>query len=267
MKKLFVVLTAMAFVMAMSLPAMAEMHVTGTAEKTKINNVTETVDIDKEIFVIITQDEEPTHSAQAGTVKNDFNEGNIVNEGKDIDPTATIDGGAFDTAAGIVSVNQAPGNLNNQGNATAIAYSADGDAFLHAQSVVEKENTGNVMNPELDVTDPLGGTERINTITGSLGGVKGIVGINQSTGCMNNQDNATSMAIGLGSMAAISEADLGMVNTMNISNEALTTKTDTITGALVASAGIIGINQSSGCMNNQANVVGVCVATASVSGL
>jgi len=191
----------------------------------------------------------------------------MVSEGKDIDPTATIDGTAFDGAAGIVSLNQAPGNLNNQGNATAIAYTADGDAFLHAQSAVGKKNTNNKMNPDLDVTDPNGGTDRINTIDASLNGVAGIVGVNQSTGNMNNQDNAVSMAIGAVSMAAISETDLGMVNTGNVSNEALTTKTDTITGALVASTGIIGINQSSGCMNNQANVVSVCVSAASVSSL
>ena len=103
------------------------------------------------------------------------------------------------------------------------------------------------------------GSQRDNLIDDSLNDACGIIGVNQSTGNINNQNNATSLSVGDG-IAAPSEADLGMVNASNWSIELATLTTDTISNdAISGAAGIIGVNQSSGCMNNQANVVAACV--------
>ena len=195
--------------------------------------------------------------------------------------TAVIDGGSLDNAAGIINVNQSPGSINNQGNAVAISYSDAaelvtpvvnndpeddtarfaGGAFLHAESSaelinggLEGESEGNMGN----MVDAIGST-RTNTIDGALGTVTGIIGVNQSAGNINNQNNAASISVGDG-IAALSEADLGLCNSGNTSIAMGTVTSDTLTGAALASAsGIIGINQSSGCMNNQANMVAACV--------
>jgi hypothetical protein len=307
MKKFFVVFTAFAFVMAMGLPAMADVSVLGTIDKTKTKTVTETVNIDKAHYVGVKQVVKPSSSAEAQALKNDVNQGNVITEREipavpegspeyTINPitgeyfevpgtsspgvaavpltkTAAIDAGALDAAAGIVNVNQSPGSINNQGNGAAISYSATaapiveitdgsegetrfvGGAFLHAESSAELINGGTDAGNSVDAI----GSTRTNTIDGALNGVKGIVGVNQSAGNMNNQNNAVSMSVGAG-IAALSEADLGLCNSGNISSETGTVTTDTLTGAALASAaGVIGINQSSGCMNNQANVVAACV--------
>ena len=310
MKKFFVVFTAFAFVMAMGLPAMADVFVTGDIDKTKIKTVDETVKIDKAIYVGVKQVIHPSNSAEAQALKNDINQGNLVEE-KTIDAvpaeiivnetdwsvteitpevpavpvekTAVIDGGSLDGATGIINVNQSPGSINNQGNAVAVSYSdtpADvievddegeteymGGVFLHAESSAEMINGGlangvdsiGVGAGNVVTADP--GTTRTNTIDGALNGISGIVGVNQSAGNINNQNNAASLSVGA-AVAALTEADLGLYNVGNMSFEDGTITTDSITmGALAGAAGIIGINQSSGNMNNQGNVVAACVIT------
>ena len=243
MRKIFIVLTAFAFVMAMGLPAMAD----------------ETVTIDKKINIFVDQDISPTNSAEVASVKTDINETNSLTETDPINSTAVIDAAAVDGSAGIININQSPGNMNNQGNNVSVAYTSDGDAFLHSSATVSKANTGNSVSSEFSTRD--------NTIDGALNTVTGILGVNQSAGSMNNQDNAASMAIGLNAVAALCDADLTLTNSGNSSLETNVDKTDTITNGLVGVAGIIGVNQSSGCMNNQANNVAVCVSAASVSSL
>ncbi|MEW6328469.1 MAG: hypothetical protein AB1487_12915 [Thermodesulfobacteriota bacterium] len=290
MKKSLIVLIAMAFVLALSLPALAEVDVMGTVGVEKDKKVTETVKIDKAHYIGVKQTAAPTHSAEAAAVKNDVNtmnnvteapipakpQGYIYNEINETwkeDPTrpavpavpikksATINTGVGDSSAGVMGINQSPGSLNNQGNATSVSMAADGDAFLHAESAAEKKNG---VIGENGSGNSVAATEitRENTIDASLKGAAGILGVNQSAGSINNQDNAASLAVGSKSMAALSEADLGMVNSGNMSMEAGVTLTDTLSnGALSGAKGIVGVNQSSGCMNNQANVVAVCAVS------
>ncbi|MCK4821735.1 hypothetical protein KA005_38570, partial [bacterium] len=312
MKKLFVALTAFAFVMAIGLPAMADVSVFGTIDKDKDKTVKEDVQINKAIYIGVKQVIHASNSAEAQALKNDVNQGNVVNEKttKPVEPTyhvnpvdqsvtiidegssavpviktATIGGGSLDGASGIINVNQSPGSINNQGNAVAVAYSDTaatvtpvtgkgetefmGGVFLHAESSAEQINGG--INNDLVDTDTIGiglgnvvtvdpGTVRSNVIDGALKDITGVVGINQSAGNINNQNNAASLSVGE-AVAALSEADLGLVNVGNLSNEDGNITTDSlINGALSGTAsGIIGINQSSGNMNNQANVVAACV--------
>jgi hypothetical protein len=305
MKKFFVVLTAFAFVMAMGLPALADVTVLGTIDKDKDKIVVEDVNIDKAIYVGVKQVIHPSNSAEAQALKNDVNQGNTVTETTTppVEPTyytnpidqqqvlldpgapavpviksAVIDGGSVSGASGIVNVNQSPGSINNQGNAVAVSYSDTpqtikevtdplmgeteymGGVFLHAESSAELINGGTDDGTGNSVTaDP--GTTRSNSIDAAATSLTGILGINQSAGNINNQNNAVSISVG-SAVAALSEADLGLCNVGNNSDEDGTVTTDSITlGALAASAGIIGVNQSSGNMNNQANVVAACVLT------
>jgi hypothetical protein len=336
MRKFFVVLTAFAFVMAMTLPAMANGD-----EYEEGMVVPGEITITKAIYVGVKQIVKPSSSAEAHTAKKDYNQANRVFENKEpavpagspeyyqnpitkeyvqipdsetseaveavpVTKTAVIDDGSLDTASGIINVNQSPGSINNQGNAVSVAYSSEatpeiseigyltegearfvGGAFLHADADVEKVNGGlcgrELMPIKEDNSEsngilvdeyglpfmlPLGnmvkaddGTTRKNTISNALGDVTGIVGVNQSAGNINNQNNATSLSVGDG-IAALSASDLDLCNTGNFSNETGTTTSDTLTtGALANASGIIGINQSSGCMNNQANVVAASVIT------
>lgn len=269
MKKI-AILTAGLFVASFATSAMADVDVTATIKKDVNVKVDEYQDIDKEVYLNIQQIAKPTNSAEARAVKNDTNQSNKVTEKPtEVTPPsnsaapvptpaitenkATIDGGSGNGASGVININQSPGNLNNQGNAASIAYTATGNAVLHSESSADMVNGGTAeTGNELSSTKPL----KTDTISGSLVGATGIIGVNQSAGHMNNQDNATSLAVGVGSIAAISEADLGMVNAWNVSNEVDGVKTDIITaGALGTAKGIINVNQSSGSMNNQANVV------------
>jgi len=290
MKKSLIVLVAMAFVLGLSLPALADVGVTGTVAVSKDKVVTETVDIEKVHYIGVKQTATPTHSAEAAAVKNDVNTMNQVNEspipaeppvyiyneinetwqldpnhpGKSAVPitkSAIINTGVGNDSAGVVGINQSPGSLNNQGNATSVSMAADGDAFLHAESAAEKKN-GVVGEDQSGNCVTVNEITRQNTIDDSLKGVAGILGVNQSAGSINNQDNAASMSVGSMSMAALSEADLGMVNSGNISMEVAVTLADTLANnALSGANGIVGVNQSSGCMNNQANVVAVCAVS------
>jgi len=311
MKKLIAVLIGMGFLVAVSLPAMADVTVTADIDKDKDKTVIENVTITKLVEVGVKQVVEPSSSAEAQAVENVVSQGNVVTETAtcpipptyDENPTtgeyfvidegapatpvtkgASIESGSMNSTSGIIGVNQSPGSINNQGNATSLSYSATaapiteidylaegevrfiGGAFLHAESSADKvmggmdivDDTGAVVTSlgnKVDATKAVRG----NVIDSALDAVTGIVGINQSSGNINNQNNATSLSAG-DAIASLSEADLGLVNVGNISMELATVATDTLSNsALANAAGIIGVNQSSGCMNNQANVVAACV--------
>lgn len=283
MKKLTSSLIAMAFVGAMALPAMADVDVTAVITKKKDKTVKESVEINKNHLIGVKQMATPTNSAEAQAIKNDVNTGNKlteapvpakindVNEGimvpaVPITKNAAINSGAGDGSAGIVGINQAPGSMDNQGNATSVSVTKAGDAFVHAEASAEKINGGLVSGTEQAApgnTVTANEITRTNTIDAALKNVAGILSVNQSAGSINNQDNAVAMSVGIGAIACLSEADLGMVNAMNTSTETGVALADTLSnGSLSGSRGIVSVNQSSGCMNNQANVVAVAVLTA-----
>lgn len=255
MKKFITGLATMAFLGALAIPAFADVNVFADITKTKDKEVTEDVDIVKFHEVRVKQLANPTNSAEAQAVKNDENHDNVIAEGTidDSSPAnkyATINAGTADGSAGIVSLNQSPGSINNQGNATSVAVTDVGQAFVHAEASVEKDLYNNIV----DTYQP----NRSNTIDTALVGITGILNVNQGAGNVLNQNNATGLAAGENSIAALSEADLGMDNYLNTSLEDGGLLTDTLTnGALQGSFGIVNVNQSSGCMNNQANVVSV----------
>jgi hypothetical protein len=82
---------------------------------------------------------------------------------------------------------------------------------------------------------------------------------------MNNQINAVALAVGVNAAVALSEADLGQLNSSVEVNETNTTRAEDITGSVVGNTGITQVNQSNGNLNNQASVVSVSALTSSVA--
>jgi hypothetical protein len=177
--------------------------------------------------------------------------------------------------SGVLSINQAAGNMNNQGSAVSIAvdFIVDGDTpppvdprssgFAEAQAAVDQLNTAN----HVDTVNLL---FRDGEITGSLNNNTGVVHVNQAPGNMNNQANALSVAVSLSAGVALSEADLGQINTLNTVHESDATsgtvprvginKSAIIGGSINGNRGVVGVNQAVGNMANQANVVSVAAA-------
>jgi hypothetical protein len=262
MKKILAGLTGVLMLLALSLPARAEVYVYGEINKVKNVDVDEDVNIDKDIDIDAKVDVDLDSAAEAGTVVNaEMGENTVEKTGTNLGPEtlAEIDGDAFGGADGIIQVNQAPGNMNNQGNATAIAVSLDGDkaTLTHSQASESDDNAGNSVNAY--------DTEITNIINFAFRNLTGVVSVNQAGGNMNNQHNSVAIAAGDG-IVALSEADLGQFNTDNYVNEVNTYKTDMITGSAFENfSGVLSVNQASGNMNNQSNVVSVSVLTYPVS--
>jgi hypothetical protein len=164
--------------------------------------------------------------------------------------------------SGITGVNLSSGNMNNQANAVSVAVAGlSGPATINSVnndsrlffggSFAESQAAADQKNERNDV---------ISKFSVSLSGLgvsdnSGITGVNQASGHMNNQANAVSVAIGVGPAISLSEADLGQVNAWNT---AINIASVSLAIAEVSgNTGITGVNQSSGHMNNQANVVSV----------
>jgi uncharacterized protein YbjQ (UPF0145 family) len=157
------------------------------------------------------------------------------------------------TGNGIVGVNQASGNMNNQANAVSVAVDGGNDhsrlffggSFAESQAASDQKNKSNFVLDKVSTS-----TSTLNSVSGN-----GIIGVNQASGSINNQANAVSVAVGVDPAVSLSEADLGQVNRWNSAVSIFSRSTSTI--GSIGGNGIIGVNQASGHMNNQSNVVSV----------
>lgn len=169
---------------------------------------------------------------------------------------------------GIISVNQATGNMNNQGSAVSFAFNAgpaeqdpededDLTGFADALAAVGQLNRDNEVDTQFIAF-------RESTILNSGNNNSGILYVNQSSGNINNQANALSAAVSQAEGAlggvALSESDLGQINTNNVVLERDIIKTADILGSFSTNSGIVGVNQASGNFANQANVVSLSAA-------
>ena len=180
--------------------------------------------------------------------------------------------------AGIISMNQASGNNTNQGTIVSVAIDADAPppgplpppggppppaapsnvGFAHASAAATQSQTGN----NIDTVNLI---YRDATITDSLNQNQGLVYANQSSGNMNNQMNVLSLAYSLASSGvALSEAALGQFNTAGRVGESTQVgstvginKLSRISNSMNENVGILGVNQSTGNMANQANIVSI----------
>jgi hypothetical protein len=178
-----------------------------------------------------------------------------------------LDGsGAF--ANGIVLINQSPGFANNQGNEISVTFANEGPSgdgvFAHAQAAVQQINGSDGGEGFNEYIAVLGGSIYEDTI-GAPGGTdgpfsngSGVVGVNQSAGSLNNQNNAMAVALADDAVFALGEADLGQFNTFNLIDVVDQVRTDTVAGGAFAGfSGVAMVNQSSGAVNNQANVLDI----------
>lgn len=266
MRKLLV-LTLAAWLGLGAAVASADVFVFAEIQKFKDVVIVEEIFVNKFVSITATVDVLADKAAESHVLVNQLNTDNMACTNCDEKADTINNSGNNNT--GVVSVNQAAGNMNNQGNAVAIAvdvaFPGNGtppptpqqtDGFAEAQAAADQRNFFNMVNTvNLLFRDAF--------ITGSFNGSSGIVHANQSTGNMNNQVNALSIALSLEAGVALSEADLGQVNAFNVNWESDASgvfginKSANIVGSLNGNTGVIGVNQSSGNMANQGNVVSI----------
>lgn len=269
MKRMFIFLGCCAMNAMIGMPAFSETlpaevpAVTlESAISTEQNSVSsDNTTIAKDISLSVQQNAGVNNSAGSSNTESSSITGNKVVERTSTAPfvrpnndsRAILTQDSFSGASGVISVNQAPGNIVNQGNAIAVSYVDGTGAFLGSEAVGHKSITKNVLDAV--------GAHRSNMIDeNAFTGASGIIGVNQSSGHMNNQNNIVSLSIGEAPMAALSDSALGMVSGNNNIIETGVSKTDIIAGsAFKGVKGIISINQSSGSMNSQVNIISISV--------
>ncbi len=211
-------------------------------------------------------------AAEANALVNQRNEFNVVNHAEEFTlplQGGTYTGGLIDLDAlitdsiidnsGIVGVNQDVGNMVNQANVVAFAITNSASAVADAQAEADQINVFNisVLHGRADDSNP----DRNVEINGSIKENRGIVGVNQNAGNMNNQANLVALAVADSTRAvALSEAALGQVNSFNIDVEQETVRKASITGSIQGNVGIVQVNQAAGVMANQGNVVAIGAA-------
>ncbi|MFZ5790972.1 MAG: hypothetical protein ACOY3L_09760 [Pseudomonadota bacterium] len=293
--------SALALVLlAAAVPASADVNVTATITKNKDITITERITINKTIGIIVaSRFTEIVSAAEAQAVMNVDNFGNRVDGAGDpehpdqpggepgvadynLHLSAVIGGadaaGSINGNTGVFGVNQDVGNMTNQGNVVSVAGIANLPAFANAQAEADQSNTNNsVRELELlkhpdgehfafdelfdDVTPSSFLVNKEAKIVGSINNNTGVINVNQNAGNMNNQTNGVAAAVGEGALVALSEAALGQVNAHNKVVEAETVKHGLIDGSVNNNTGIVNVNQSTGNMNNQGNVVSLAAIT------
>jgi hypothetical protein len=257
--------------------ANADVDVFATIDKTKDVFIVEDIAVFKfvDLFVIV-----PLTATKAAESDALVNQTNTLNQScTNCDEKRDTITGSGNTNSGVLSINQAAGNMNNQGNAVSIAVDfvvvgtpptsppptviPESAGFAEAQAAVDQFNANNFV-------DTVNLLFRSGEIAGSLNNNTGIVHVNQAPGNMNNQANALSVAVSLSAGVALSEADLGQINTFNVVRESDATSTSAfrvginkhadIVGSITGNTGVVGVNQAVGNMANQANVVSVAAS-------
>jgi hypothetical protein len=244
-------------------PALADVFTNADISKDKDKRVVELILKGKVAAILVIVTDVPEKFAESEAISNQRNEGNSACENC-AEKHDEISESASDNS-GIVSINQAAGNMNNQG--TAIAFSVDvggglpgtdATGFAESQASVEQVNDSNVV-------DTVRILFRDSHIENAGNNNTGVLYMNQAAGNINNQANDLSVAVSLVPGVALSEADLGQWNAGNSVDEvgqgnSFINKLSEILSSINGNSGIVGVNQTSGNMANQANVVSLAAA-------
>ncbi len=256
MKNLLGITLGLLVCVALAMPAIADVSVDVTVEKNKDINIWEQVWIVKSATVDVTVKLESKSAAEANAMLNQVNTHNQHTGVLVIDPDDPSSEivGSISSNSGIVGVNQASGIMNNQGNVVASATTTGESAFVNSQAAAEQQNTFNVELQLLAISQ--------GVIDGSISGNDGVVGVNQASGSLNNQANTVAVAAGLGGgpIVALAEADLGQTNSLLSVTDLAAIRLASITDSIKGNSGVVGVNQSSGALNNQANLISVSFA-------
>jgi hypothetical protein len=258
-KKFLGILLGVMLCLGFTVPAMADVFVTATIDKDKDISVLEDIEIFKTIFVTVDVLAFPEGAAEAKALINQVNEdqhddefgGEALNS-VDPEPDPDITNSMSDNT-GIVGVNQASGHMNNQANVVAVAVTSS-RAFADAQASAEQR----MLRNSVDAFE----TVSTNVVEGSILLNTGIVGLNQASASVNNQLNAVALAAGLGDgLVALAETDLGQFNQFNQIEEGVEEgeliRSNLIINSINGNHGVVGVNQSAGVFNNQANMVSI----------
>lgn len=248
--------------------AMADVDFDGFVFVQKDIDIQRDIDIDKIVDIDVNVVVDVNKAAEADTLINQTNFDNYACE----NCAEKLDwiGNSIIGNTGVVSVNQAAGNMNNQGNAVTIAIDqslpippddpvpdpVDPGGFADAEANVDQRNFDNFVDSGNIVF-------RTAILTNAVNLNVGVTHVNQATGNANNQANALTAALALADGGvALSETALGQLNTDNVVAEADVLKTAEIVLSVNNNAGVVGVNQTSGNLGNQANVITLGAAVA-----
>lgn len=258
-------------IVAVAVPALADVTVTAEITKTKDILVTESLDKLKQVFIDVSREILLNGAAEVEAIVNVRNVGNIM---PDLDTDdygvrrfATLEASVNDNS-GILGLNQDVGNMVNQANVVSFGLTDSPNGYAEAQAAADQRSMDNTVYQNNSATWDPEVPDRSATIGGEGGSINnnsGIVGVNQNAGNMNSQTNAVAVAVATNGLVALSEAALGQVNSGNFVCEIATVKRDLIENSITGNAGIVNVNQSSGNMNNQAAVLSMAVRTSTVS--
>jgi hypothetical protein len=251
---------------ALARPASADVFVNVDVTKIQDITVTESITKTKTLDVKVTAPITDGGAAEANAIVNISNHDLLVDGGEAnffaIKRTATIDG-SVNSNKGIVGVNQDVGNFANQANVVSFAYTQSAKSVADSKAFVEQENEDST-SIDHEAFDP-NANMRGASITNSVNGNLGIVGVNQNAGNGNNQTNAVALAVGQGANVALSEAALGQENSNIHVEEFGTVRHEDITGSVNGNTGIAQVNQSNGNFNNQSSVIAFSALSSSVN--
>jgi hypothetical protein len=276
MKKLITILFAVLLVLGMSVPAMATILVWGTVSLDKDITVVEAVNIAKVVNITATVNDNLDKAAEADAT---INQDNLFNSACEncAEKVVTLTGSVLGNT-GVANVNQAVGSMNNQGNAVVVAVDVwpetpvddgtppptgetDPGGIAHAQTALNQNMLFNhIHSIQILYRDAF--------ITDSINRNTGIVGVNQSAGNIDNQQNVVTAAVSYGGVIALADADLGQINSALVPGfdpgqsvkEWETNKNASVTGSINNNTGIVGVNQTVGNMANQANIANVAAS-------
>jgi hypothetical protein len=222
----------------------------------------------KFFFTFAYIDLDPKALADCEVFKCDYNTGNVVKSF-----VGTYDDnmtGSFSRFEGIGQANQAAGFAVNQGNVVAIAATEGTKKSAAMTEVgVEQTNYNNKLESCIDQTT--------STICDSFNRFDGIGQVNQSPGSMNNQNNVVAVSAGLtgssggaetygggrsyeNGVLATNDTFLSQNNVNNCAQVNFAYSYNSISSSFNGFTGIGQANQSSGSMNNQANIVSISFA-------
>lgn len=256
--------TAAAMALAVT-PAAAELYTSADVQKDRDKKVVEIVLKANLVFVAVLVDISPEKFAESDALLNQENVDNHACENcaeKQDEITNSANGNS-----GITSINQSAGSMNNQG--TVIAFSVDvggdvpddpeADGFAEA---VAQVGQGQFENDVHTINVLFRNAEIVNAGNGN----SGVLYVNQSAGNIDNQGNALSVAVSLVPGVAMADSVLGQATVNNTVDETdgggFINKTALVASSFNGNSGIVGVNQTSGNMANQANVVSMAVTLA-----
>jgi hypothetical protein len=264
--------SAAALVLGFAGSALADVNVFVDVDKTKDISVTVDILIFKNVDITVTVDNSVTKAAEVDSL---INQANFDNEA--CENCAEKIGQILDSVngnAGIVTVNQASGNMNNQGSVLTAAVDfprddnggGNGDGFFgyaEAQAAVDQLNgVDESRESQPNVVDSANILFREDHIVGSISDNLGIAMVNQAAGQMNNQANNIALAVSFDPFGgvALSEADLGQETSTNTNHESDTFKQAVMRDSVNGNKGVTLVNQGTGNMGNQANVLSFAAA-------